>query len=210
MFGNYNFKNGWGLQFFGFYRGTQVQLQGYQGGFRMYSLSVKKDFANKKGSIGAGVENFLQSSLRIQNFNESSQLLQNNYNTLYNFSFKITFSYRIGKMSMNNPPRKSKKSINNDDLKEGGDQADAGGQQNGGGGQQQVQRPQGNGQRPNGMTTQPVQGNGQQQVQGQNPSQWQGMNNGQQKPQQDSTQQDSKKKKKKAKKDDKKEVKPNN
>jgi outer membrane receptor protein involved in Fe transport len=205
LFGNYNFTNGWGLQFFGFYRGTQVQLQGYQGGFRMYSLSVKKDLANKKGSIGAGVENFFTPSMKIQNYNESSVLLQNNYNTMYNFSFKVTFSYRLGKMSMNNPPRKRKKSINNDDLKDGGDQSDAGT----GGGQQAGGAPQGGG-------SQPVQGGGQrpsggapgQAVQGQpgqSPSQWQGLQNGQQKPQQDQPQPDnSKRKKKKDKKEEKK------
>jgi outer membrane receptor protein involved in Fe transport len=206
LFGNYNLNNGWGLQFFGFYRGTQVQLQGYQGGFRMYSLSVKKDFANKKGSIGAGMENFFTPTMKIQNYSESSVLVQDNYNTLYNFSFKVNFSYRIGKMSMNNPPRRNKKSINNDDLKEGGDQGDGGGAQQGGGGAPQGgggQRPQGagNGQRPAG--TQP--GNAQQ-VQGQNPTQWPGLNNGQQKPGQEKqpAPENSKKKKKKEKKEEKK------
>lgn len=216
MFGNYNFKNGWGLQFFGFYRGTQVQLQGFQGGFRVYSLSLRKEFADKKGSIGFGFENFLTNSLTINNYSESLVLLQNNSNTIYNTSVKVNVSYRFGKMSVNQPPRRNKKSISNDDLKEGGDQND-GGQQNGGGQQQ------GNGQRPQGQ-----QGNGQpqgnQQMQGQNPSQWQGLNKGQQKPQQqdslkqdsiktDSTKQDptkadstKQKKKKKAKKEDK----PNN
>jgi outer membrane receptor protein involved in Fe transport len=206
LFGNYNLKNGWGLQFFGFYRGTQVQLQGYQGGFRMYSLSVKKDFANKKGSIGAGMENFFTPTMKIQNYSESPILVQNNYNTLYNFSFKVNFSYRIGKMSMNNPPRRNKKSINNDDLKEGGDQGDGGGAQQGGGGAPQGggQRPQGagNGQRPAGTQT----GNGQR-GQGQNPTQWQGLSNGQQKPGQEKqpAPENSKKKKKKEKKEEKKE-----
>nr|MCU0468004.1 TonB-dependent receptor [Arcicella sp.] len=58
MFGSYNIAKGWGLQMFSFYRGNQVQLQGNQGGFGIYSLSVKKDFLNKKGSIGFGAENF--------------------------------------------------------------------------------------------------------------------------------------------------------
>ena len=42
MFGNYSIANGWGLQFFGFYRGQQVTLQGHQGAFRVYSLSLQK------------------------------------------------------------------------------------------------------------------------------------------------------------------------
>src|SRR5690606_6968064 len=57
LFGGYEIGNGWGIQLFGFYRGNRVELQGSQGGFGIYSLSVKKDFANKKGSIGLGAEN---------------------------------------------------------------------------------------------------------------------------------------------------------
>jgi hypothetical protein len=59
IFGNYNMGNGWGAQVFSFYRVNQIQLQGSQGGFGMYSLSFKKDFKNKKGSIGFGAENLL-------------------------------------------------------------------------------------------------------------------------------------------------------
>ena len=60
LFGSYNIKNGWGLQFFSFMRGRDVQLQGTRGGFSMYSLGVKKDLKDKKGSIGIGAENFLR------------------------------------------------------------------------------------------------------------------------------------------------------
>ncbi len=55
---------------------------------------------------------------------------------MHTMSFRITFSYRIGKMSVDAPKRR--RSINNDDLKEGGDNGggqDAGGAQGGGGGQ---------------------------------------------------------------------------
>ena len=40
-----------------------------------------------------------------------------------NMNFKINFSYRIGKMSMDQKPRR-KKSVTNDDLKEGGSEAE--------------------------------------------------------------------------------------
>ena len=58
LFGSYNLTKGWGIQTFAFYRGNQVQLQGNQGGMGIYSLGLKKDFLNKKGSIGFGAENF--------------------------------------------------------------------------------------------------------------------------------------------------------
>ncbi|MFL0205924.1 TonB-dependent receptor [Aquirufa sp. 2-AUSEE-184A6] len=125
VFGNYNIGNGWGAQVFSFYRVNQIQLQGSQGGFGIYSLSFKKDFKNKKGSIGFGAENFLTpNGFIIRNETKTATINQVSENTLRNMNFKINFSYRIGKMSFG--PTKKKKSVNNDDTKgEGGDAAPA-------------------------------------------------------------------------------------
>ncbi len=120
LFGSYALTKGWGLQFFSFYRGPQVQLQGFQGNFYVYSLSVRKEFANKKGSVGVGAEQFFTPALRIENSVKSPIISQNSTTELYSMNFKVTFSYRIGKMSFD-APRRRKKSINNDDLKDGGD-----------------------------------------------------------------------------------------
>jgi len=155
MFGSYNLNKGWGFQFFSFYRGRQVQLQGTQGGFGIYSLGIKKDFNEKKGSIGFGAENFFTPNFRIHGNITSPTIDQKNLNIMHTTSFRITFSYRIGKMSVDAQPRRGRKSINNDDLKEGGDngQDNGGGGQGGGGGQRGGggfgggggQRPGGNG-----------------------------------------------------------------
>ncbi len=141
MFGNYTIGNGWGLQFFGFYRGRQVLLQGYQGAFRLYSLSIQKEFNEKRGSIGLGAENFLTPTMTVNSSTVSPIVNQQGYSKYYNFNFKITFNYRIGKLGVSQP-KKSKKSINNDDLKDGGGDQDGGGQMGGG---------QGGGQRGGGV-----------------------------------------------------------
>lgn len=119
MFGDYNFGQGWGAQFFSFYRGREVQLQGTQGGFYMYSLGFRKEFNEKRGSVGLAVENFLQSSIKMRTKVESPLVVQSRLNTRNNFSFRVTFNYRIGKMSMEQRPRR-RRTINNDDLKDGG------------------------------------------------------------------------------------------
>ena len=121
VYGNYNIGNGWGAQIFSFYRVNQVQLQGSQGGFGIYSLSLKKDFKNKKGSIGFGAENFLTpNGFIIRSETQTPVINSKSENTLRNMNFKINFSYRIGKMSFG--PTKKKKSVNNDDTKgDGGD-----------------------------------------------------------------------------------------
>jgi outer membrane receptor protein involved in Fe transport len=144
LFGSYNLTKGWGFQFFTFYRGRQVQLQGIQGGFYVYSLALRKEFANKKGSVGFGAENFFYPRITIENTQDSPILSQNITNVITNLNFKVTFSYRIGKMSFD-APRGRKKSINNDDLKDegGGDGGGGGGAPQGGGGGGRSQTPAG-------------------------------------------------------------------
>ncbi len=139
LFGGYTLNKGWGLQFFGFYRGRRVLLQGLQGGFGIYSLAVRKDFANKKGSFGLGIENFFAKSITIRNETETNTIRQKGFTTQNNISFRFNISYRIGKMGFDNQPKR-RRSINNDDMKdggEGGDMGGMGGQQGGnmGGGQ---------------------------------------------------------------------------
>jgi outer membrane receptor protein involved in Fe transport len=172
-FGSYDLGKNYSLQLFGFYRGQQVQLQGSQSGFGIYSLSLQKSFAEKRGSIGFGAENFFTGSIRI-NTNVATPyvdsyayngvtvpingpvLSQNSSNVIHNLNFKINFSYRIGKLTAG--ATRSGKGVNNDDLKEGGDAGggigggDVGGGQTGSGG---GARPSGAGQRPAGATGYP-------------------------------------------------------
>ena len=128
VFGNYNIGNGWGAQVFSFYRVNQVQLQGSQGGFGMYSLSLKKDFKNKLGSIGFGAENFLTpNGFVVRSETKTPTISQISENTMRNMNFKINLSYRFGKMTFG--PAKKKKSVNNDDTKGESDAAPAAPQQ---------------------------------------------------------------------------------
>ncbi|QRR03340.1 TonB-dependent receptor domain-containing protein [Dyadobacter sandarakinus] len=122
-------KNGWGLQGGGFMRGREVQLQGTQAGFRMYDLGIKKDFKNKRGSIGFGMENFLAPSFKMKTSLESRTFTQNNTNYLFNRGFRVNFSYRLGKMTFTEQKTRRRKSINNDDQKSEGGGMDAGGGQ---------------------------------------------------------------------------------
>lgn len=129
-FGGYNIKKGWGFQLFSFYKANQVNLQGSTGGFGIYSLSLKKDFVNKKGSIGFGAENFFTPEFKIRTKIDSPIISQTSINTLRNMNFKINFSYKIGKMTFDAPSRK--KTVNNDDVKDGGSDNGGGGMQGGG------------------------------------------------------------------------------
>jgi len=143
LFGSYDLGNRWALQGFGFYRGRRVNLQGYQGGFGTYSLGARREFKSKKGSVGFGLENFLAPSMKIRNATETPVISQSSVTVMNNFSFRVNISYRIGKMSFDQPRRRGR-SINNDDLKDGGGDNGGGGMEGGGnmgggtqGGQQQ-------------------------------------------------------------------------
>jgi hypothetical protein len=114
LYGSYAFPKGWGVQVFGFYRGQQVQLQGAQSNFVLYSLSLKHDFAQRKGSLGFGAENFFTPSNTVRN-NVTSPLLTQNSTTVQRItSFEVYFSYRIGQLTAE--PR-AHKNVQNNDLK---------------------------------------------------------------------------------------------
>jgi outer membrane receptor protein involved in Fe transport len=120
IFGSYNFKKGWGVNFFTLVRSPQVLLQGEVSRLYMYNLGVRKEFKEKKGSIGFGAENFLRPYLAMTNRFESPMLIQAGTNKMYNLNFRISISYRFGKMG-NQKPKRKLKTINNDDMKDGGD-----------------------------------------------------------------------------------------
>ena len=126
-FASATFKNGWGVQAFGFMQGNTVQLQGTTGGFGFYTLGVKKEFKDKKASLGLAAENFLSERFNIHTVLNSPQFNQVNDVYLYNRGIRLTFTCKIGKMTMD-APRKKAKAVNNDDVK-----SDGGGQQQGGG-----------------------------------------------------------------------------
>ena len=121
-------NKGWSAQLFSFWRGPNPQLQGTMGGFYMYSLGVRKDLANKRGSIGLAAENFAGNGVTMRTNLNTPLLSQVSVNHLYNSNLKITFNYRIGKMTFEDTRRKSR-SVNNDDVKGGEGGGEGGGQQ---------------------------------------------------------------------------------
>ncbi|RCH53694.1 TonB-dependent receptor [Mucilaginibacter hurinus] len=111
------------------YNTARRNIQGTNPAFSMYVLGVKKQFMNKRASLGF---NTVQPFKEHLSFNQtvSSKTLQQTSKTRVPFrSFGITFSYSFGNVKFSNPQQK-KKGINNDDLK----QDEGGGGGMGGGG----------------------------------------------------------------------------
>lgn len=139
LMGQYKLEKGWTVQAFTFGRGRRVELQGTRGGFGMYSIGLNKDFKNKKGSIGLGLENFASRGRNIETELISPTFSQYSSMLLLNRSVRINFSYQFGKVDFKNS-RKKTRSVRNDDLMGG----DSGNGMQGGG------APQGGGQRSGG------------------------------------------------------------
>jgi outer membrane receptor protein involved in Fe transport len=115
--GGYTIKKGWSLYVYSFYRGRQVLLQGYQTGYPYYSLTLKREFQKKRGTIGFGAENFFARSINVKNYVRSETFYQQSTNLAHTLSVRLYMSYRIGKLTVEKAQRK-KKSITNDDLKQ--------------------------------------------------------------------------------------------
>jgi outer membrane receptor protein involved in Fe transport len=110
------------------YRGNQVMLQGSQDGFYYYRLGVKETILKGKGTITLSAENFFTPSLKINaDYAYQNTVYHNETNSFYR-GVRIGFNYRFGKMKFSAP----KKTIENNDLKQGQDQQQGVGNQMGG------------------------------------------------------------------------------
>jgi len=125
MFGSaqYLFPKDIIFEAFGFVNSARRTIQGTSPSFGIYAFGVKKQFMNKKASIGFNtVQPFAVNKAFNQNI--SSPGFTQISRTQFPFqSFGITFSYSFGKISFKAPnPNQKKKGVNNDDQIQGGDQ----------------------------------------------------------------------------------------
>ena len=124
MLYNYNFgitlklKNNWKAEGFGFARSPSQTLQGTSTSFSMMSFGIKKEFKNKRGSLGIRIiEPFAKNGNKIwttdlsgDNFNQTSERI-----TKFT-SIGISFKYTFGKLNFKSNSKRSK--IKNDDVSE--------------------------------------------------------------------------------------------
>ncbi|MEO5581195.1 MAG: TonB-dependent receptor, partial [Saprospiraceae bacterium] len=121
-------KKGLKADLFGIFNSPQRSLQGTTPSFSMYSIGLKKEILNKKGTVGF---NTVTPFTKYRAF--KSNIEGDNFKQVSNFqipfaSFGINFSYQWGKMNFNAQPKK--RGVKNDDLKQG----EGGGDMNQGGG----------------------------------------------------------------------------
>jgi len=113
---NYSFEcRGW-------YRSPRQTIQGTIPSFSMVSFGFKKEFSNKRGSIGIGLIEPWSKYKSFETDLSGNNFIQSSNNQILFRSIQINFKYKFGKLKFD--PIKGKSGINNNDLKEnegGGD-----------------------------------------------------------------------------------------
>ncbi|RNI23601.1 outer membrane beta-barrel family protein [Rufibacter latericius] len=115
----YEVGKGVTAQFSGGFNSPRVTLQGKAYSWQYYSLAVKKELFEKKGSLTLSVNNPFTKSINYGTETSTETFFQTNENRNFNRSVRLSFDYKFGQQNASKAPRK-KKAIRNDDMKEGG------------------------------------------------------------------------------------------
>jgi outer membrane receptor protein involved in Fe transport len=121
--GTLTFQNGLVAEAFAIQNSSRRTLQGTNPAFNLMVFGVKKQFWDKKASLGLNIVSPFKKSLEFRQQTTGAGFSQSSLFSIPLRSFGLTFSYSFGKMSFSNP---KKGGINNDDLK-AGEQSPAGG-----------------------------------------------------------------------------------
>jgi outer membrane receptor protein involved in Fe transport len=113
--GTLTFESGLSGELFVIQNSSRRTIQGTNPAFNMLSLGVKKQFWDKKASLGINITSPFKKDLTF-----NSRTTSQNFSTVNNFSvpfqsFGLTFSYNFGKMQYGNNNRSK---INNDDMRQ--------------------------------------------------------------------------------------------
>ncbi|PRY09698.1 outer membrane receptor protein involved in Fe transport [Pontibacter ummariensis] len=117
MNSSYNFGKGFSAQFNGGFNSRRVQLQGSFAAFSYHTLAFKKELFEGKGGISLGLDNPFRESMKMKNDVNAIDYEQHIRINNYNRGARVSFDYRFGKMEKSKPRRK--RSIRNDDTKQG-------------------------------------------------------------------------------------------
>jgi outer membrane receptor protein involved in Fe transport len=123
---SYDFGKGFSAQFNGGFNSRRIQLQGRFASFSFHSLAFKKELFEGKGGLSVGLDNPFRKSMKMNNDVEAVDFTQRMRINNYNRGARVTFDYRFGKMEKQKQPRR-KRSIRNDDTKQGDGNGGAGG-----------------------------------------------------------------------------------
>ncbi|HVW96154.1 MAG TPA: TonB-dependent receptor [Mucilaginibacter sp.] len=95
---SYEFANDLTAEIFGNYESSRKNLQGTRPAFAFYNIAVRKQFLNKKASVGLTAANPFNRYINLTNTTYGANFYQSNLRQIPFRSFGITLSYRFGKL----------------------------------------------------------------------------------------------------------------
>ena len=114
--GSYNISDHWKAECWGFFRSPNQTIQGSSTSFSMMSFGVKKEFKNKRGSLGIRIiEPFKDKKIFLTEIN-GGNFTQRSERIITFRSIGISFKYTFGKLNFKSSKKQS--SIKNDDVNE--------------------------------------------------------------------------------------------
>jgi outer membrane receptor protein involved in Fe transport len=108
----YEFGNDLTAEIFGNYNSTQRTIQGTRPAFAFYNMAVRKQFMNKKISIGLTAADPFNKYIDLTSTTSGNGFYQTNMRQVPFRSFGITLSYKFGKLEF----KKEKEDNNNDNA----------------------------------------------------------------------------------------------
>ncbi|MFQ3332460.1 MAG: ferric enterobactin receptor [Flavobacteriales bacterium] len=114
--GSYNISDHWKAECWGFFRSPNQTIQGSSTSFSMMSFGVKKEFKNKRGSLGIRIiEPFKDKKIFLTEIN-GENFTQRSERIITFRSIGISFKYTFGKLNFKSSKKQS--GIKNDDVNE--------------------------------------------------------------------------------------------
>jgi len=114
--GSYNMGEHWKAECWGFFRSPNQTIQGSSTSFSMMSFGVKKEFKNKRGSLGIRIiEPFKDKKIFLTEIN-GGNFTQRSERIITFRSIGISFKYTFGKLNFKSSKKQS--GIKNDDVSE--------------------------------------------------------------------------------------------
>ncbi len=116
LFSTLKINDRYTLQAFGTFNGPRYSVQGYTTSFFYYTVGGRREFKNKKGGFGFGLDNFATPYIHFKSKYEGANFSNTSDNKIFFPGVRVNFDYRFGQMDFGS---KRKKKIKNDDLKQG-------------------------------------------------------------------------------------------
>lgn len=118
---SYKFNKNFSLQSFSIINSPRVELQGTSGTWFYYNLGLRRALFKEKGGITLGLDNPFANAMVIRSKFNTDSFQSNSTVYQYNRGIRVSFNYNFGKIQNEQRKPRKKKTLNNDDIKQGED-----------------------------------------------------------------------------------------